>query len=85
MPDNQISLHIIIGGQTVVIEANINAPLRTVVPKALQASGNVGQPSDNWEVRDAAGNLLDLANKIEDLGIAEGATLSLSPKAGVGG
>ncbi|MDP9470647.1 MAG: DUF2604 domain-containing protein [Chloroflexota bacterium] len=85
MPDNKLTLRIIVNGNPVAVDANVNAPLRTVVPKALELGQVVGQPAENWELRDAAGNLLDLAQKIEDFGFAEGVTLSLSLKAGVGG
>ncbi len=85
MPDNKLTLRIIVNGNPVAVDANMNAPLRTVVPKALELGQVVGQPAENWELRDAAGNLLDLAQKIEDFSFAAGTTLSLSLKAGVGG
>ena len=44
-----------------------------------------GSPSENWELRDAEGNLLDLDKKIEDYGFPEKVRLFLNLKAGVGG
>jgi hypothetical protein len=82
---NELELVIIVNGQPVVVEANENAPLHTVIPKALEASGNIGQPPDNWELRDATGELLDLSRKIKDLGLPADVKLFLNLKAGVGG
>lgn len=82
---NQIDVNVVVNGQSVTVRANLNAPLQTVVLKALHDSGNSGQPLDNWELRDAAGQVLDLTRKVEDYGITPGATLFLNLKAGVGG
>ena len=57
MSDNKIDLAIVVNGQPTVVSANKNAPLRTVIPRALEQTGNAGQPPDNWELRDAAGAL----------------------------
>lgn len=81
----QIALTVVVNGQPTTVEASSEAPLHTVIPKALQQTGNSGQPPENWELRDAAGQLLDLAKKIEDFGFPPGATLFLNLKAGVGG
>ncbi len=86
MPNpNEIDLSIVVNGQAVTVEANLDAPLRTVVPKALELSGNSGQPVENWELRDANGQLLDLAKKIREFAFTAGTKLFLSLKAGVGG
>jgi hypothetical protein len=82
---NQIDVNVVVNGQPVTVRVNLNAPLQTVVLKALHDSGNSGQPLDNWELRDAAGQVLDLTRKVEDYGITPGATLFLNLKAGVGG
>jgi hypothetical protein len=84
--DNQIDINVIVNGQpTTVNKANLKAPLHTVVQQALKDSGNSGQPIENWELRDAAGQVLDLNRKLEDYGITAGANLFLNLKAGVGG
>lgn len=86
MPNpNKLELVVVANGQPVVIEANANAPIHTIIPKALEASGNIGQPPENWELRDAGGELLDLDRKIEDFGFPADAKLFLNLKAGVGG
>jgi hypothetical protein len=82
---NQIELIVVVNGQPVPVNANSNAPLRTVINHALQASGNTGQPIENWELREAGGQVLDPNRKAEEYGLASGATLFLNLKAGVGG
>lgn len=85
MPDNKVSLTIVVNGQPTTVDANRNAPLRTVIPQALSQTGNVGQPPENWELRDQAGNLLDVEAKIGSFGFADGTRLYLNLKAGIGG
>ncbi len=82
---NKIVLTVVVSGTSTEVEANVNAPLRTVVNKALEQTGNTGQPPENWELRDAGGTTLDTESKIEDFEIVEGGTLFLNLKAGVGG
>jgi Protein of Unknown function (DUF2604) len=82
---NEVELAIIVNGQPVIIEANRNAPIHTVIPKALEASGTIGQPPENWELRDASGELLPLDRKIEDFNFPPDVKLLLNLKAGVGG
>ena len=65
--------------------ANKNAPLQTVIPEALRLSGSVGQPPDNWELKDANGNVLDLHKKIEEYHFGPDTTLFLSLKTGAAG
>lgn len=81
----KIELTVIVNGQPTGVEANLNAPLHTIVPKALEQTGNTGQPPENWELRDSAGNLLDGSRKIETFGFEPGTHLFLNLKAGIGG
>lgn len=85
MPRNKDTLTVVVNGTPVEVEANENAPLHTIIPKALHESGNAGQPPENWELRDAAGTLLDTNKKIGDFDFAEDAKLFLNLKAGIGG
>ncbi len=85
MPANHILLIIVVSGVPTEVSANLNAPLHTIVPKALEQTGNTGQPPENWDLKDAAGNILDQSKKIEDFNFAAGTTLFLSLKAGIGG
>lgn len=82
---NEIEFTVVVNGQPVQLTANLNAPLHTLIPQALEKSGNQGQPPENWELRDANGRPLDGQKKIGELGLAPGATLFLNLKAGVGG
>lgn len=85
MADNKRDLVIVINGTPMVLTANVNSPLHSVIGKALEKSGNAGQPPENWELRDAAGALLDPAKKIKDFNFPADVKLFLNLKAGVGG
>jgi len=85
MSDNKIDIAIVVIGQPTVVSANKNAPLRTVIARALEQTGNAGQPPDNWELRDAAGAPLPLDQKIADFNFPDDLRLFLNLKAGVGG
>ena len=85
MNDQKLSLIIVVNGQPVTVEGNVNAPLLPLIQHALNESGNSGQPVENWELRDAAGNVLDPARKLGEIGVVGGATMFLNLKAGVGG
>lgn len=85
MASDKELLTIVVNGVPAVVERNVNAPLRSAVEKALEQTGNIGQPIGNWELRDANGNLLDLDRKIGDFNFPPDVKLFLSLKAGVGG
>lgn len=85
MAQNKETITIVVNGTPVEVEANIHAPLHTVVTKALNDSGNIGQPWENWELRDAEGDLLDLTKKVGEFEFTAGFGLFLSLKAGIGG
>ena len=61
------------------------SPSAPIIPDALSQTDNSGQPPENWELRDADGNLLDLDKKIEDYPFTDKTRLFLNLKAGVGG
>lgn len=82
---NKVDITIIVNGQPVQIELQLQAPLHVAAQKALNDSGNSGQSLQNWELRDANGQVLDTNKKGEDYGIAAGTKLFLNLKAGVGG
>ena len=81
----KISITVVVNGQPTVVDAIGDAPLGAIIPDALRQTENSGQPSGNWELRDAEGNLLDLDKKVEDYGFPEKVRLFLNLKAGVGG
>lgn len=87
MASNQqkITLIFIINGVDFSLEANVNAPLKEAVVRALAESHNTGRPPDEWEVRDSNGVLLEMLRSLRDLGLKNGARLFLSLRVGAGG
>jgi hypothetical protein len=76
----------IINGEDFKVDTHADELLKAAVEKALIESGNTGRRSPKeWEVRDAAGILLEMARDIKSLGLADGARLFLSLKVGAGG
>lgn len=85
MAENKLALTLVVNGQETVVEGNLNAPLRTLIPRALDQTGNSGQPPENWELRNDQGTLLDVSHKLSTFGFTSGSRLFLNLKAGVGG
>lgn len=85
MAAKKVQIAVIVNGQPTLVEVNGNAPLQTVIPHALEQTGNTGQPPDNWELRDANGTLLDTSQKIASFNFPADVRLFLNLKAGVGG
>lgn len=85
MANNKLTMTIIVNGVPTTVERNENAPLISAIERALADTGNVGQPVENWELRDERGNPLDVTRKIESFNFVDGVKLHLSLKAGVGG
>jgi hypothetical protein len=83
--DKKVDLIVLISGVEVPIKAKPDDLLRDVVEKALKTSENVGQPIENWDLRDESGNVLDLDRTVGSYDLADGALLSLTLKAGVAG
>ncbi len=81
----KLTLTIVVNGQPTSLEANEEEPLGALIPRALEQTGNTGQPPDQWELRDAAGEVLDPRRKVESYGFAPGTTLFLNLRAGIGG
>jgi hypothetical protein len=82
---HEIELTIVVSGQPTEVSANPEAALFTVIPTALAQAGHVGQPPENWELRDVAGTLLETSRKIESFHFKEDTRLMLNLKAGIGG
>lgn len=79
------TLTIVVNGTETDIERNDNAPLGSVIGKALAQTGNTGQPPDRWELKDKDGNLLDPNKKIGEFGFPAVVVLFLTLQAGVAG
>lgn len=82
---NKLSLLVVVNSTPTPVEANVNAPLHTVVQHALSASGSTGRELSEWEFKDVSGRLLDLDRKVGEFGFADGAELFLTPRVGVNG
>lgn len=79
------TLTIVVASTPTEVTRNENAPLGSVIEKALEQTKNVGQPPENWELKDKTGNVLDLNKKIKDYSFPDDVVLFLSLKAGIGG
>ncbi|WP_028350611.1 DUF2604 domain-containing protein [Bradyrhizobium murdochi] len=80
-----VKITMVVNGQPVVIKAVEQQPLHVVCQKALEDTKNLGQPPENWEIKNEAGELLDQNKKVGEFGFGEEVTLFLSLKAGVAG
>jgi hypothetical protein len=78
----KVTLTIVVNGQPTELTAPAQASVESLIPAALEQTGNVGQPANNWELRDAAGKQLSPKNKVGEFA---GQTLFLNLKAGIGG
>lgn len=85
MSQQKIELTVVVNGQPTQVSSNLEAPLHTIIPMALAQTGNVGQPPENWELRDVAGTLLDVNREISSYGFGGETRLFLNLKAGIGG
>ena len=56
-----------------------------LVKRALEKSHNSGQNPENWQLRDAAGNILDQSKRVGAYGLKKDSKLFLNLKAGGGG
>lgn len=81
----KLQITVVVNGEPTQVTVNENAPLKTLVTKALAQTENTGQGPESWELRDAAGAELDQDRKIETYGFAAGVSLFLNLRAGVGG
>lgn len=80
-----VNVTVVVSGQATVVETNVNAPLIEVIHKALEQTGNEGQPPANWELRDEGGNVLEPHTKVAVLHLTATSKLFLSLRAGIGG
>ena len=76
---------VVVNGKPAEVFAIEDKPIGTIIPDALEQTGNTGQPPENWELRDAEGNLLDRDKNFGDYPFSEKDRLFLNLKAGVGG
>jgi hypothetical protein len=79
------TITIVVASAPTEVTRNENAALGSVIEKALEQTKNVGQPVDNWELKDKLGTVLDLNKKIKDYNFPDDVVLFLSLKVGIGG
>ena len=85
MAEKEIEITVIVNGQPTQVVAHERDPLETIIPTALSQTGNTGQPPENWELRDASGEVLNVEKEIHTFHFPQGVRLFLNLKAGVGG
>ena len=83
---HQITLQVIVNGAPQTIDVNANQKVEQLIREALRIAG-IGSPNlAEWKLRFAQGGPeIDPRMKIEEAGIADGATLFLDPEEGGGG
>jgi hypothetical protein len=82
MNKNALILTVVVADEEVHVEANENAPLRTVIPEALKLSGNAGRQPEDWQLKRDF-DVLNLDTKIKDFQFEPGMKLFMSLKAGI--
>ncbi len=81
----QLHLVFVINGVEQPESVNDNQPLHAARNQALAHSKNTGRPMDEWIVYGPNGNVLEPGAKVKNLGLTDGARLTLSLGAGAGG
>ncbi len=84
-PETNITVNVVVSGQSTSLKINVHQKVDHLVKEALDATGNKGQPSADWELRTSDGALIEQTLTIQNAGIVNGVTLYLSPRAGAGG
>lgn len=81
----KLLLTVVVNGTPAAIEVAPRAALKALAARALEETNNVGRPPENWELRNEAGQSIDLDGSAESNGLADGAVLFLSLKTGAAG
>lgn len=83
--EHRPTLTIVVGGEEAKVPVDEKAPLGSVIPIALEMTGNKGREPDAYELKDEEGHVLDLGQEIEQFHFPKDTLLFLSLKAGVAG
>jgi hypothetical protein len=83
--EHKVEITMVVNGVPVEIKAKETETVAEVRHKALDETKNLGQPPENWEIKDEAGALLDPNKTVGDYHFGEKVTLFLSLKAGAAG
>lgn len=84
-PDNKINVIVVVSGVDQPVTTNPHQTVGHLAEEALKASGNEGQPLENWEMKTAAAVIIPFDAHLNDAGIVDGSKVYLTPKAGSGG
>jgi hypothetical protein len=85
MADQHLDLVIVVSGVPRPVRINLHVRLEQAVRDVLRDSGNSGQPPEDFELRTEDGQLLSFDSRAGDVGLHDGQTLFLNPRAGAGG
>lgn len=72
----------VVNGQPTEVHADPEVAIGSLIPVALDQTGNAGQPPENWELRTREGHPVELEREAEHF---RGHTLFLNLRAGIGG
>jgi hypothetical protein len=80
-----LDLIIVVSGVPEPVRINMHEPLENAVRQALRESHAGSSSPADWELRTEQGVLLDQNVQAGSVGLHEGQTLFLNPRAGAGG
>lgn len=83
--EKKIQLTIVVMGTPTKVDANVNAPLRSVAGKAIEQTHQTEQDMSRWEMTTAAGTELKLGTKVGDAGLKDEETIHLNLRTGITG
>lgn len=83
--ERRYHLEMIVNGTAAAVTGSDDQPLETFIVAALDKTHNVGQPPDQWVLRDSEHKDLDRTRSPESYNFPSGTRLFLSLDAGVGG
>jgi hypothetical protein len=78
MQNNKDTLAVVVAGTEVLVAFNENEPLKNVVDKALQESGNATRKNEDWQLKFSGVLITDLSQKVRSYGFPADAVLYLS-------
>jgi hypothetical protein len=83
--DGKVKITVVVNGAPTVVVASEDELLGDVRKQALEQTGNLAQPPESWELKNEAGDPLDMAKRVGDYHFGHEVTLFLSLAAGVAG
>lgn len=83
--NNKLVVIMVVNGAPKELGFPLGQKLRGVVEETLSKTGNTGQTADNWDIRNEAGEILNLDKHLGEYSFPENVKLFLNPKRGIGG